>query len=126
MSAVCHDVERLDTSPDLCGTFIVHCIKVLIYITPAGMMSLNLIQPRVMWEERVNEGLSQSGWPEPCLLGTVLFMLTNVGRPSPLWASAFSRQRYLNCARVRNQAKLKQVSDHVYIHFSLLLTVHVI
>lgn len=69
---MCHNIKRLDIPPGLGGAFAVYCIKILIYIIPAGMLSLNLTQPRVMWEERVNEGLSQSGWPVSMSVGNCL------------------------------------------------------
>lgn len=59
MSIVCHTVKRLDTPhPGLLGAFTVYGIKILVSITPAGMVSLNLTQPGVTREEWVNEGLS--------------------------------------------------------------------
>lgn len=67
----------------------------------------------------MNDELDQVGlWV--CLWGTVLIMLTNGGRPSPLWASPFPRQGALNCTRVGSQDEYQQASEHVCIHFSRL------
>lgn len=81
----------------------------------AGLLQLNLqlifianlIQPRIIWEESLNEGLSGSGWPVRMLgvgvggRGTIIFIkLIDLGRPSLPWAAPFPSLGILNCLRV--------------------------
>lgn len=59
------------------------------------VLAVNLTQPKITWEESLNEELSRRGWPVGMSGGEYL----DAGRLSPSWAALFPRPGVLHSVR---------------------------
>lgn len=85
-----------------------------------------MTQPRIAWEDSLLRGCLDLVVPWADLYGFCLNGFIAMGRPSPLWAASFLRQRVLNSLRVEELSWAQASVEGVcLLSFHILLTVDV-